>query len=85
MYYLYIIECNDKTLYTGITTDIQRRFQEHQSRIGSRYTRARGARKVVYVEELGGKGQALKREAAVKKLSRLEKLQLIKRFKTEQT
>ncbi len=78
MYYLYILECTDKTLYTGITTDLKRRINEHNnSSLGARYTKARRPVKLVYYKKFKTKSAAAKREWAVKKLSRQDKLQLI--------
>lgn len=78
MYYLYILECADKTLYTGITTDLKRRINEHNnSSLGARYTKARRPVKLVYYKKFKTKSAAAKREWAVKKLSRQDKLQLI--------
>jgi len=77
-YYLYILECSDNTLYTGITTDIQRRVKEHNSSVkGAKYTRVRRPVKLVYKEEFADRSSASKREAEIKKLSRKEKLALI--------
>ena len=78
MYFVYILECADKSLYTGITTNVARRFKEHQSGTGSKFTRAKRAVKVVYTERKLNRSNASKREAAIKKLSRQEKLALIK-------
>ena len=78
MYFVYMLECEDGSLYTGITTDVKRRFAEHQSGIGSHFTRARGAKRIVYTEEHESRSEAQKRESAVKKLSRLEKLGMMK-------
>ncbi len=81
MYHLYILKCKDGSLYTGITTDVARRFEEHKSGKGGRYTRAKGVKKVVYTEECKNRSLASKREAEVKKFSRVEKLSLIKNSK----
>ena len=78
MYFLYIIRCKDGSLYTGITTDVKRRFQEHKVGRGSRYTRSHGVSSVLYTESLVNRSKALKRESEIKKLSRKEKLLLIK-------
>ncbi|TSC74657.1 MAG: putative endonuclease [Parcubacteria group bacterium Gr01-1014_44] len=77
MYYVYIIECQDKTLYTGITTDIQRRFKEHDSGKGGAYTRAKKVKKVLYTEKFKTRSEASKREAEIKGWGREEKLKLI--------
>ena len=73
MYTLYIIECADGSLYTGITTDLARRFKEHKSGKGGHYTRAHKPVRIVYSEAHANRSQASVREAAVKKLSREEK------------
>lgn len=78
-YYLYILRCGDNSLYTGITTDVARRLTAHQSGKGAKYTRGRGPLTLVYQEELPDKPSALRRELAVKALTREEKLALIQR------
>lgn len=78
MYYLYILQCSDKSLYTGITTDLKRRLLEHKSGKGAHYTSSRGAVKIVYTEEYPNRSSASKREAEVKKLKRKEKISIIK-------
>ena len=79
MWYLYILRCGDGTLYTGITTDIQRRLEAHRCGKGAKYTRGRGLLELAYQEACSTHSEALKREAAVKRLSRTEKEQLIGR------
>lgn len=79
MYTLYILLCRDNTLYTGITTDLERRFKEHKEGKGSKYTRARKVKKIVYTEKLKNKSAALKRELEIKKLTRDQKDALIKK------
>lgn len=69
--------CGDKSLYTGITTDLVRRLSEHKDGVGSSYTRARGAKRIVYSERHSDRSAASRREAAIKKLSRKNKLALI--------
>ncbi len=76
-YSVYIIECADGSLYTGIATDLEKRFEEHQAGRGAKYTRAKGAKKIAYFEQLKNRSEALKREAEIKKLTRSEKLLLI--------
>ena len=68
MWYVYIIECKNKTLYTGITTDVDRRFKEHQKGIGSRYTRSNPPVKIIHTETRRTRTQAMKRERDIKKL-----------------
>lgn len=80
MYYLYLLECADQSIYTGITTDLDRRLREHkEGKVGkgTNYTSAKGAVKIVYSEEHPYRSSASKREAEIKKMSRQEKLELI--------
>lgn len=76
-YWVYILRCADGTLYTGITDDIERRLAAHNSGKGAKYTRGRGPVELVYREEAADKSAALRRELAIKRLSRAEKLALI--------
>ena len=76
-WYIYILRCGDDTLYTGITDDVEKRFSAHAAGKGAKYTRGRGPLTLVYTEEVEDKSTALKREHAIKKLSRTEKLKLI--------
>ena len=76
MYFVYLLRCADQTIYTGITTDVKRRFDEHRSGVGAHYTRARGVSKVVYTEEHPDRSTASKREAEIKKWPRRKKLDL---------
>lgn len=78
MYSLYILKCADNTLYTGITTDLDRRVKEHNtSRSGAKYTGARRPIKLVYSKKFANRSKAQKEEWKIKKLSRAEKLKLI--------
>lgn len=79
MYFLYIILCRDQSLYTGITTNLARRLQEHKSGTASHYTSAKGVVKMVYSEKHKNRSEALKREAEIKSWSRQKKLNLIGR------
>lgn len=83
-WYLYILRCGDGTLYTGITTDVQRRLEEHRSGKGAKYTRGRGPLELVYRESCEDYSNALKREYAVKHLNRREKLKLISEIEKNQ-
>ena len=76
-YFVYILRCGDDTLYTGSTDNVERRLAVHQSGKGAKYTRSRHPLALVYQEELDNKSTALKREAAIKKLTRIQKLNLI--------
>ena len=79
MYYIYIIQCADNTLYTGITTELERRIEEHNgSDKGAKYTRVRRPVRLVYSEKYPDRSAASKREYEIKKkMSRAEKLKLI--------
>lgn len=77
-YFVYLIECEDKSIYTGIAIDVARRFEEHKAGKGARYMRAHTPRRVLYTETYATRSKALKREAAIKKLPREKKLALIK-------
>jgi len=80
-YYLYILQCSDKTLYTGITTDLDRRITEHNStKLGAKYTKARRPVKLVYSKKFKDRSLASKEEARIKKLTKSEKLELIRKF-----
>ena len=72
-WYVYMLRCGDNTLYTGVTDDVERRLAAHRAGKGAKYTRGRGPLELVYVEEVSDKSAALKREIAVKKLTRGEK------------
>ena len=74
---LYILRCGDGSLYTGITTDVEKRLEAHRSGKGAKYTRGRTPLELVYSEECGDHSTALKRELEIKVLSREEKLKLI--------
>lgn len=74
---VYIILCTDNSLYTGITTDIERRFRQHADAQGAKYFRGRRPGEVVYLEGGHSRSTASKREVAIKKLLRVEKLRLI--------
>ena len=75
-YSVYILRCADKTLYTGITNNLKRRIQQHNDGTGAKYTRGRGPVKLIHKEQGLSKSEALKREYAIKQLSRAEKKKL---------
>jgi putative endonuclease len=80
MYYLYILECADKTLYTGITTDLARRMAEHNgAKLGAKYTFARRPVRLAYSRKFKNRSAASKEEARIKKLKKSEKLELIEK------
>jgi putative endonuclease len=76
-YFVYLLLCKDKSIYTGITTDLTRRLREHKNNIGSRYTRAHIAKKFLYSEKYPSRSAALKREAEIKSWRRNKKLFLV--------
>ncbi|WP_372722045.1 GIY-YIG nuclease family protein [Immundisolibacter sp.] len=76
-WFFYILRCADDSLYSGITTDLERRLREHNAGTGARYTRGRRPVSLAYSERLPDRAQALRREHAVKQLDRAAKLQLL--------
>lgn len=79
MYFVYIMECKDGSLYTGITTNVKRRFAEHKGGIGGHYTSAKGVVRIVHAERHPDRSSALKRESEIKDWRRGKKLALIGR------
>lgn len=77
MDYTYILKCKDGTYYTGWTNNIMKRVDDHNTGKGAKYTKGRGPLTLVYLELFDSKNEALKKEAAIKKLSRLKKQELI--------
>lgn len=82
IWYVYILQCGDNTLYCGVTPDIEKRLEQHRCGKGAKYTRGRGPLELVYSEQLPTHSDALRREIAIKQLSRSEKLKLIDTYKT---
>lgn len=76
-YYVYILECNDGSLYTGSTNDLERRLKQHNDGKGAKYTRGRTPVVLVFNISLATKSLALKEELRIKKLNRIDKLKLI--------
>jgi putative endonuclease len=79
-WYVYILECADATLYTGIARDLEKRVRQHNGEVegGPKYTRGRRPVSLVWSAAAPGRGAALRREAAIKKMSRVGKLRLIR-------
>ena len=77
MNYTYLLECADKTLYCGWTNNLEKRIKAHNQGIGAKYTKSRRPVLLAYYEEFQTKEEAMKREVAIKKLTRQEKLELI--------
>jgi putative endonuclease len=84
-YFVYILECADQTLYTGWTTDVNRRLAAHNAGRGARYTHQRGPVRLVYQEEVTDHSAALKREQQIKRLSRTAKLKLVEGYNVERS
>ncbi len=76
MYFVYLLECADASIYTGITTDVSRRFKEHATGKGGHFTRSHKPVRILYTEAHPDRSSASKREAEIKRFSRTEKLQL---------
>lgn len=77
MHYVYVVACDDDSLYTGYTTDVDRRVAEHNDGTGAKYTRSRRPVELVHVERYGSKSMAMSREYEVKQLSRRQKERLV--------
>ena len=79
---VYLLECGDKTLYCGITNNLENRLKQHTGELpgGAKYTRARKPLKVVYQEGVDSRSEALKRELSIKKMSRKAKLNLLRNY-----
>ncbi len=75
--FVYMVQCADNTLYTGWTTNVDRRLQAHNAGRGAKYTRERGPVRLVYVEEMPNRRAAMKRELEIKRMRRVKKLALI--------
>ena len=78
--YVYMVECADDSYYTGWTNDVEARVAAHNDGTGARYTRGRGPVRLVYWEEAADKKMALRRERAIKKISRAQKEKLVGMF-----
>ena len=79
-YYAYMLRCKDNTIYSGYTTNIEKRVETHNSGEGAKYTRARRPVKLAYFEEFETKTEALKREYEFKKYTHKEKEEIIRTF-----
>jgi len=84
-HYVYCLRCRDDTIYTGYTTDVERRVSEHDAGEGAKYTRGRTPVELCHVESYDTKSAALSREHAIKSLSRAEKERLIDDWSIEGT
>ena len=81
--YAYILKCADGTLYCGWTNDTEKRLKSHNDGTASKYTRSRRPVEMVYIESFESKSEAMKREAALKKLTRQQKLELIEEYRQQ--
>ena len=83
MYFVYMVRCVDNSLYTGYTTDLERRVKTHNEGKGAKYTRARLPVRLVYYKEVENMSEGLKLEAKLKKLSKKKKEDLVQGFELE--
>ncbi|MFC4450756.1 GIY-YIG nuclease family protein [Halorussus aquaticus] len=79
VHWVYVIECDDGSFYTGYTTDVERRVREHDRGEGAKYTRGRTPVELVHRERFDTKSEAMSREYAIKQLSRAEKERVVER------
>ena len=79
MFYVYILKCGDGTLYCGYTNNVEKRIEAHRSGKGAKYTKGRLPLELVHTETFAEKGDALRREAEIKKMPKKEKLKLIEK------
>ncbi len=77
VYFVYLLECGDGSIYTGVTTNVERRFAEHKSGKGAKYTCAKGAKRILHVEKYKDRSSAQKRELEIKSWGRAKKLKLL--------
>ena len=77
-YYVYIVNCNDNTLYCGYSNNVEKRVDTHNKSLGAKYTKTRLPVKLVYTECFNSKSEAMKREYQIKQLTRQQKLKLIR-------
>ena len=77
MWYVYMLECRNGAYYTGATNDVARRVEKHKKGLGGKFTRAFGVRRLAYKKKCADKSAALKREAAIKKMTRLAKKEMV--------
>ena len=78
MWCVYILECRNNAYYTGATNDVARRVQEHKKGLGGKFTRGFGVKRLVYQEECADRSAALKREAAIKQMTRSAKKKMVR-------
>ncbi|MEW8505493.1 MAG: GIY-YIG nuclease family protein [Candidatus Thiodiazotropha sp.] len=83
IWYVYMVRCTDRTLYTGIAKDLVKRMGEHNSGMGAKYTRGRTPVELVFVESANSQGEALRREYQIKQMSRDQKLRIIEGFSSD--
>lgn len=81
-FFVYLLECSDKTLYCGYTTNIEKRLEQHNKGLASKYTRSRNPVKLVFVERKESRAVALKREAEIKGMSRKQKQEMVGNYRS---
>jgi putative endonuclease len=79
MYFVYLLQCVDRSIYTGITPDVEKRFREHENGTGAKYTRSHKPVKILYIESFATRSEAASREYEIKSWPRKKKLRLIAR------
>jgi putative endonuclease len=77
MWYVYVLLCEDKSFYTGVSNNLEKRFLDHKNGKGGRYTRSHKPLKLIYSEQLSTKSEALKREREIKSWSREKKIKIL--------
>jgi len=82
-WFVYVVRCADRSLYTGVTTDATRRIEEHNDGRGARYTRSRGPVALVYLESVADRGAALRREHEIKRMTVAGKKELVAKARRE--
>ena len=82
MWHVYIAQCEDQSLYTGVTTDLEQRLRRHHTGRGSAYVRSKGLAAFIYVESYATQSEALKRELEIKSWGRHKKFQLIQQSRS---
>jgi putative endonuclease len=83
-WHVYIVRCADRSLYTGVATDVAARIASHNAGKGAKYTRGRRPVRLVYQERVGARGAALRREFAIKRLTRAAKRRLVSEYTQQQ-
>jgi putative endonuclease len=83
MWFVYILLCSDGSFYTGSTNDVEKRLEAHLAGKGAKYTKSHKPKRIIYQESFQTKSEALKREIEIKKLTKIDKLKLVKNWPEE--